>query len=317
MQVILHNALDGEKRRRTIEILKFRGANHRKGEFPFTVKPGEGIIVIPLSEIQLEQKSDKTRITSGNAELDTMCSGGLFRDSILLISGATGCGKTLMTTEYIAGVDYNKTEERNMLFAFEESQDQLFRNASGWGQDFEKMEQKGKLKVIAAYPETACLEDHLIMIKNHVNVFTATRVAVDSLSALERVSTLKGYREFVIGITSFLKERQITGLFTPTTSSLLGGESITEQHISTITDCIILLRYVEMFGEMKRGLTVLKMRGSKHDKDIREFSIDEHGLHIGRPFNNVVGILSGQPKHVPQSEAYRLSGMFANELGHD
>ena len=315
--IILRNALDGEKRRRTIEILKFRGANHRKGEFPFTVMPGEGIIVIPLSEIQLEQKSDKTRITSGNAELDTMCSGGLCRDSILLISGATGCGKTLITTEYIAGVDYNKTEERSMLFAFEESRDQLFRNASGWGQDFEKMEQEGKLKVIAAYPETAGLEDHLIMIKNHVNAFKPTRVAVDSLSALERVSTLKGYREFVIGITSFLKERQITGLFTSTTSSLLGGESITEQHISTITDCIILLRYVEMFGEMKRGLTVLKMRGSKHDKNIREFSIDEHGLHIGRPFNNVIGILSGQPKHVPQSEAYRLSGMFANELDQD
>jgi len=99
-------------------------------------------------------------------------------------------------------------------------------------------------------------------------------------------------------------------LFTSTTSSLMGGESITEQHISTITDSIILLRYVEMFGEMKRGLTVLKMRGSRHDKDIREYTIDEHGMTIGGAFRNVTGILSGNPKHVPPHEVERLSGMF-------
>lgn len=294
--IILRNALEAEKRRRTIEILKFRGTNHRKGEFPFTVMPGKGIIVIPLSEILLEQKSSEARTTSGNAILDEMCGGGLFRDSILLISGATGCGKTLLTTEFVAGV--KGENERSLLFAFEESHDQLFRNACGWGQDFNKMEQEGKLKVIAVYPEAAGLEDHLIMLKNHIDAFKPTRIAVDSLSALERVSTLKGYREFVIGITSFLKERQITGLFTSTTSNLMGGESITEQHISTITDSIILLRYVEMFGEMKRGLTVLKMRGSKHDMDIREFTIDEQGMHIGESFKNIIGILSGHPMHV-------------------
>jgi len=306
--VILRNGLEAEKRRRTIEILKFRGTNHRKGEFPFTVMPGKGVIVIPLSEIRLEQKSAQTRTTSGNKTLDTMCDGGLFRDSILLISGATGCGKTLLTTEYVSALD--GPEERSMLFAFEESRDQLFRNATGWGQNFGRMEKEGRLKVIAAYPETAGLEDHLIMMRDQIDAFKPTRIAVDSLSALERVSTLKGYREFVIGITAYLKEKQITGLFTSTTSSLMGGESITEQHISTITDSIILLRYVEMFGEMKRGLTVLKMRGSRHDKDIREYTIDEHGMTIGGAFRNVTGILSGNPKHVPPHEVERLSGMF-------
>lgn len=311
--VILRNALEAEKRRRTVEILKLRGANHRKGEFPFTVMPGRGIIVIPLSEIQLEQKSAQTRTTSGNEVLDVMCGGGLFRDSIVLVSGATGCGKTLLTTEYVAGVDADTSEERSMLFAFEESRDQLFRNAAGWGQDFRKMEEQGRLKVIAVYPETAGLEDHLIMLKQHIDSFQPARIALDSLSALERVSTLKGYREFVIGITSFLKERQITGLFTSTTTSLLGGDSVTEQHISTITDSIILLRYVEMFGEMKRGITVLKMRGSKHDKEIREFTIDEKGMHIGHAFNNVIGILSGNPKHVRKDEVDRLKNMFGTD----
>ncbi|HPF57429.1 MAG TPA: ATPase domain-containing protein, partial [Candidatus Competibacteraceae bacterium] len=153
---------------------------------------------------------------------------------------------------------------------------------------------------------------HLIAIKMAIDEFQPNRVAVDSLSALERVSTVKGYREFVIGLTSFIKHREIAGLFTSTTPRLIGGESITEAHISTITDSIILLRYVEMFGEITRGITVLKMRGSAHDKEIREFSIDASGMHIGKAFRNVTGILSGHPRHVEPQEIGRLNALFVN-----
>ena len=133
---------------------------------------------------------------------------------------------------------------------------------------------------------------------------------IDSLSALERVSSEKGYREFVISLTSFIKHKEVVGLFTSTTPTLLGGTSVTEAHISTITDTIILLRYVEMFGEMRRGITVLKMRGSRHDKDIREFTIDNSGMHIKEPFRNIYGILSGNPVHVMPSEMDRIKGLF-------
>src|SRR5687768_11807442 len=87
----------------------------------------------------------------------------------------------------------------------------------------------------------------------------------------------------------------MAGLFTATTPTLLGGTSATEAHISTICDSIILLRYVEMFGEMRRGITVLKMRGSPHDKNIREFNIDGAGMHIQGPFRTLSGILGGIP----------------------
>lgn len=307
--IILRNVLEAEKRRRTIEILKFRGTLHQKGEFPFTVMPGEGISVIPLSAIELQQKSSDVRITSGNKEMDNLCGGGFFRDSIIMVSGATGTGKTLMASEFING-GFSQGE-RCLLFAFEESREQLRRNAKGWGIDFKAMENEGRLKIVATYPEVAGLEDHLIMIKKEIERYKPNRIAVDSLSALERVSTLKSFREFVIGLTSFIKQEEIAGFFTGTTPTLLGGTSITEMHISTITDTMILLRYVETFGEMRRGLTVLKMRGSRHKKDIREFTIDQQGMHIGKPFREVSGILSGNIMRVTTEEMARIRSMFS------
>lgn len=307
--IILRNILEEEKRRRTIEILKFRGTEHQKGEFPFTIIPGEGLVIIPLSAIELKQSSSNIRITSGNDKLDHMCGGGFFRDSIILASGATGTGKTLMATEFMHGGATNA--EKCLLFAFEESREQLFRNATGWGIDFEKMEKEGKLKVVCEYPEVAGLEDHLIRMKQEIEDFKPNRVAIDSLSALERVSTIKGFREFVIGLTSFIKHEEIAGLFTSTTSSLMGGTSITEAHISTITDSIILLRYVEAYGEMRRGITVLKMRGSKHEKEIREFVIDNKGMHIEKTFRDISGIISGYPyQAIIKNEADRLDNLF-------
>ncbi len=308
--IVLRNVLEEGKRRRTMEILKFRGTDHNKGEYPFTITPGDGIVVIPLSSLELRQRSSNVRITSGNTELDAMCGGGFFRDSIILVSGATGTGKTLMSTEFIAG-GVNQGE-RTLLFAFEESREQLFRNATGWGRDFEQMEKDGKLKVVCEYPEVAGLEDHLLRMRAIIRDYQPNRVAIDSLSALERISTVKGFREFVIGLTSFIKHQEIAGLFTSTTPTLMGGTSVTETHISTITDSIILLRYVEMFGEMRRGVTVLKMRGSMHDKEIREFAIDDHGMHIGHPFHNVTGILAGRPVYTDISEIDRLRDMFGN-----
>jgi circadian clock protein KaiC len=298
--IIFRNFLEQEVRRRTVEILKFRGTTHQKGEWPFTIVPGEGIVVIPLSALELKQKSSDARISSGNTELDRMCGGGFFRDSVILISGPTGTGKTLITTEYLAAG--NLAGDRCLLFAFEESREQLFRNALGWGVDFAKMEAAGLLKVVCEYPEAASLEDHLIGIKRHIEDFAPMRVAVDSLSALERVASIKSFREFVIGLTSHIKHKEIPGIYTATTSSLLGGTSITETHISTITDSIILLRYVEINGQMRRGLAVVKMRGSTHDPDIHEYKIAADGLHVGAPFRGIFGILSGNFQHVPKSE---------------
>jgi circadian clock protein KaiC len=301
--IVLRNILEDEAARRTMQILKFRGTTHRKGEFPFAIINDRGIVALPLAGADLtDLPSTTTRIDSGNDVLDEMCGGGPFKDSISLISGATGTGKTLAVTEFMKGAARNG--ERSLLFAFEESREQLIRNARGWGVDYEEMERAGLLRIVALYPEMASLEEHLVSITDAVRDFDPQRFALDSLSALERAATVRGFRHFVIGVTSMLKDRAVTGVYTATTPSLLGGASVTESHISTLTDAIILLRYVEIAGEIKRAISVLKMRGSQHDRDIREITIDHDGMHIGAPLRTVSGILAGRPMQVrPEDDA--------------
>ena len=291
--IVLRNVLEEEKRRRTVEVLKFRGAAHSKGEFPLTILSDAGIVVVPLSGTELKQGSTDLRVTSGVPALDKMCEGGFFRDSVSLVSGATGTGKTLLVTEFIKGGF--EAGERSLLFAFEESRAQLGRNAKGWGVDYGEMERQGRLRIVCQYPEMTGPEEHLVQIKKMVEEFQPDRVAIDSLSALERVSSPKGFREFILGLTSFIKEKDIAGLCTATTASLMGGSSITDSNLSTVTDAIILLRYLERRGEVHRALTVLKMRGSSHDKSIREFWITDQGMKIGERITDMSGILSGTP----------------------
>ena len=307
--VIVRNALVGERRRRTIEILKFRGVSHQHGEFPFTIFANKGIVVIPFSTDVSKRQTSRNRITSGNKDLDIMCGGGWFKGSIILVSGATGTGKTLMATEFINGGVRNG--EKCLMFAFEESRQQLLRNALGWGVDYEQMEREGKLKIVCRYPEITGLESHFVTMRDEIDRFQPQRVAIDSISAMERVSTFKGFREFLLTLNTLLKEKGITTLCTANTTNLIGSDSITESNISTNTDLIILLRYVEIYGEIKRGLAVLKMRGSKHNKDIREFFISEKGMLLGQAFRNVIGILAGNPTYADVDELDRLGNLLS------
>lgn len=302
--VIVRNVLEGERRRRTAEILKLRGTTHMKGEYPFTIT-NDGINIFPLGAMRLTQRSSNARSSSGVRTLDEMCGGGFFRDSIILATGATGTGKTLLVSKFLE--EGCRQGERAILFAYEESRAQLSRNAQSWGIDFEELEEKGLLKLLCNYPESAGLEDHLQMIKSEITQFKPSRIAIDSLSALSRGVTNNAFRQFVIGVTGYAKQEEITGFFTNTTDQFMGSHSITESHISTITDTILMLQYVEIRGEMSRAINVFKMRGSWHDKGIREYRITEGGPEIRDSFRNYERIISGSPTRIAIDEKSELS----------
>jgi circadian clock protein KaiC len=298
--VVLRHHLQEEKVRRTIQIYKLRGDRHHKDEFPFTIEKS-GISILPLSAAELTQASSGERISFGSAKLDEMAGGGLFHDSVILISGPTGSGKTLMGTTFAA--EASRRGERVLLLGYEESRPQLVRNAQSWGVDFQGLEHKGLLRMVCQYPEAQGLEGHLYTIQREIEQFRPHRLVLDSVSALERVGNVRNFREFVIGLTSFVKQKQICSLFTSSSPRLSGGDSITDAHISTITDAILLLRYVERNGELSRGVIIIKMRGSRHNRQFHEFTINDKGLNIGEPFSHVPITLLGIPSFQGLSEA--------------
>ena len=279
--VILRNALEGEKRRRTIEVLKLRGGSHLKGEHLYTVLPEQGLIVVPQQVLGFGYPSSHRRIPTGIPELDTMCNGGFFDKSLILVNGATGTGKSLVATQFIARAA--AAGERAVFYSFEESHAQLCRNAEAWGIDFKELEADGVLRIIASAPESQSLEDHLLHMKAAIDEFQPDRVAIDSLTALQRVATAQSFREYVLGLTYHIKSTATIGLITSASEDLAAHLNHGSLHVSTVADTIIVLQYAGSGTEVRRAIAVLKMRGSNHDKNVREYVIDDSGMHIRDP----------------------------------
>ena len=287
--IVLRNELADQRRRRTVEVLKLRGGSHQSGEFPFTIDDGVGVSVIPLSAIELDRPATQDRVSVGNPYIDELMGGGIYRDSLILVSGPTGTGKTLTALGFVqAGMEAG---ERPLLLSFEESHNQLVRNASSWLSGIEEAEADGRVRLLAIYPERMGLEDLLQRIGREIHEYRPRRLVLDSLTALERVSSPRPFREFVVRLCALLKENEIAGLFTNTSAMISGGESVTDAYVSTITDGIILLRYAEVEGQVRRAITCLKMRGSDHDHHIREFRITEEGMVVGDPIEGAAGLV--------------------------
>jgi circadian clock protein KaiC len=286
------------RRRRTIEVVKVRGGAHRSGAYPFTIRAPGGITAIPLGGVELSQTVSDERVSTGNVELDAMCGGGYFRDSVVLVAGATGSGKSLLATTFLA--EGLARGERVLFIGFEESAGQVERNMRNWSNDIGDALERGRLELVCRYPESGSIEEHLVDIIDRMDALQPHRVVIDSLTALERITGEQSFREFVMAMTGLVKQRQITGLYTVATT-FAGGGHPTEADASVLADSIIWLRYLETDASLARTITVLKMRGSAHDPWVRWVTIDDHGLHIGDPTDHAG--LSGlhQPEAIPRA----------------
>jgi circadian clock protein KaiC len=306
--VVLRNSLEEERRRRTLEVVKFRGYQHRKGEFPFVIDPVSGIEVVPFSVIEGERRETAAagdRISLG-PPLDEMCGGGVYQDTVVLVTGATGTGKTLLGAQFTqAGLDAG---ERVLFLSFEESASQIVRNISSWGIDFGAPAREERLRIVSRYPERMGLEDLLVEIKREVEEFTPGRVVIDSMTALMHNAPARDFREFGVGLSGYFKRRGVAALVTTTLLTLLGGESATGVALSTVADAIVALRYLELEGELRRGILVVKLRGQAHDRTIQEYEISDDGIRILGPFHGVAGILAGRASFLGDAQPTRPSG---------
>lgn len=302
--IILRHPLERRTRSRTIEVLKLRGRSHLTGEYPFSIRTEAGIEVIPRPVVEIKQESSTDRISTGNGELDKVCGGGFFKDSVVLVSGSTGTGKTLLGCEFVKAA--SDRGERALFFSFEESRSQLLRNAQSWGIDLARCESAGSLRLEFRRAERMLLEDLLLELRGLVDEYEPQRIAIDGLTTLERSTLPEAFREFWVSLIGFMKERDITVVFTSTRPLGMDVESATEAHISTMTDVIIVMRYIEGGGEAHRGLLVLKMRGTEHDTRVRGYRITDSGLSIEGPMTSVSGFVPGAA--TMSDDAPRLRG---------
>ena len=281
--VTLRNVLVDGNRRRTVEVVKFRGCPHRTGEWLFTIDPQDGVVVIPLAFLTPREHAATTRVSSGNAELDEMCGGGWYQDAIVLLTGPTGAGKTLTSLQFAAAGAAGG--ERCLLYSFDENREQLVRNAAGWGIDLDALQTSGLVSVICDYPEVASLEDHFLRVRRAIEEFTPVRLVIDTLSSLERIATPPALLDFVLALAGVLRHYEIIALLTSATAGRTTPTIATE--IASLADVTIILRYVEQAGEIARAIAVLQTRGSAHDPSVRRVTIDADGLHISDRWSHV------------------------------
>jgi circadian clock protein KaiC len=248
------------------------------------------------------------RVKTDVKGLDDMLNGGFLPQSANLIEGPPGTGKTTLGMQFIYnGIKYHN--EPGLILTFEEFPQQYYRDAESFGWDFRRLESEGKLKVIMTSPGVSRSEAESVggRIETLAREMGARRILVDSISHFDQMAEdAIELRSVVFGFINALKREGLTSVLTRESPVLLGGEE--EKHsIAYVVDSYIMLRYVEIESAIRKALLVLKLRGSDHAKDIRQFQITDHGIEIMSRFEGQEGIMSGSPRRMAEAfdEAFK------------
>ena len=295
-----------------LQIVKMRGTEFDNHPTSYRVTK-DGFKLHPRLKRTLTYHVSNKRLNTGLVGLDDMTNGGYFEGSSILVTGSSGTGKSLFSLQFL--LQGMKDGKKALLLSFEESKNQIIRNTDSFSWDFSSYEQKGLLKIMNAYPEEKYLEEHIENLTREVEQFGAQIVVIDSLSSLENVFPPDTIRDFVSRLNAYLKDKLVTTIYTHATASLLGANQVTDGNLSTLTDHIIMLRYVEIQSELRHAVLILKMRGSKHDKKLREVIFAPTGLQLAGEFSGLEGVLSGSSHKVSDSIDDQLHTLFLELLG--
>jgi len=291
--IFLDHRIQDQISTRRLRIVKYRGTSHSADEYPFLIDEA-GLSVLPVTSVALNHKVSSERITTGIADLDVMLEGkGYYRGSSILVSGTSGSGKTTLACHFADASC--RRDERCLLVGFEESTNQVFRNAATIGIDLNRWVKKGLLYPTAWRPTQNGMEMHLLRIHKLTDTLKPKAVILDPITNLIGSNTQTDIRSMLMRLLDFLKERGITALFTSLTR---GGSHLeaTEEQVSSLIDTWILLRDLEQSGERNRCLYILKSRGMAHSNQLREFVISANGIKLLQPYVGAGQVFTGSAR---------------------
>ena len=292
--VLDHRVIEQVSTRR-LRIVKYRGSTHGTNEYPFLID-GDGISVLPITSLRLDNAVSSEIISTGVPGLDTMFNGGgFFRGSNILVSGTAGTAKTTIASYF--AYEQCRKKEKTLYFAFEESPQQLIRNMRSIGMDLEPFIKKGYLQIHASRPTLNGLELHLLTLRKLIREFKPTTVIIDPISNLINIGSVHEVRSMLVRLIDMLKVNNITALFTSLNKQNDDNRpDLAEESVSSLVDTWITVRDLEGLGERNRGIYIIKSRGMGHSNLVREFVITGNGIELMDVELGPNGVLTGRAR---------------------
>ena len=298
----LSQAVDRNSVVRKLQVVKLRGVGPMPGLHTMRIT-SQGVQVFPRipGNPPNQRGASERRLSTGIAILDEMMSGGILAGDSLVLAGPTGCGKTSFAIQFASsGL---REGESVVIAVFEEKPDIYLARARTFGVDFHEAVRKGKLRILYLRPLDLSVDETLAEIRLAVEEMKATRVVIDSISGFEMALAPTFREDFRESLYRLIGALSALGVTTYSTVEVLDSRDalqITGYQISFLTDDIIIQRYVEVEGELRKALAVVKMRGSKHSQEFRTYDITATGILMRETLRDFDGITTGVPTRQPR-----------------
>jgi len=249
---------------------------------------------------------DGVRVKTGIPELDEMLRGGFMEGDAVLVAGSAGSGKTTLALQYLVN-GIVKFGEPGVYVTFEQMPDQIYRDAKNFGWDLRKMEDQDLFRLVCTSPDLLLESRGENLLDEVINEIHPRRIVIDSLSHLEMFVEKKDLRKEAYRLVSYLKTKGMSSLLIWEAGQMTGTSfSVTEVGLSFLVDCIVALKPVEIESTVRKALVILKMRGSDHDKQLRQFQITSAGIKIESAFSNYEGVMTGSPRRIASEKFMEL-----------
>jgi circadian clock protein KaiC len=279
--------------RRRVRVLKHRGRRFRGGYHDYLIGTG-GLQVYPrLVAAEHRTDLDEQKFSSGISTLDELLGGGLERGTSTLIVGAAGTGKSSLAAQFVTAAAGRG--QRSAMFIFDESKNTLLSRMSGLGVDLRQHVENGTVSIRQVDPSELTPGEFAWTIRREVEEGQAKVVVIDSLNGY--LNAMPGERFLTIHLHEllmFLGEKGVATLLIGAHQGMM-GPMITPVDASYLADAVVLLRYFEARGEIRQAISVMKKRGGRHERSIRDFSLESDGIQVGQPLKGFRGILTGVP----------------------